>query len=92
MKIDGHVHFVGDGSHGSGCWLRCSTLLDRVIEPVVKAQAGILNSSRQLGVDQAYEERLINLIDSSSLDAVLQLAMHYPYDPSGNCLKRKAKF
>mgnify|MGYP001427862277 FL=1 len=92
MKIDGHVHFVGDGSHGSGCWLRCSTLLDRIIEPVVKAQAGILKSSRQLGVDQAYEERLIGLIDSSSLDAVLLLAMDYPYDPSGHCLKHKAKF
>ena len=92
MKIDGHVHFVGDGSHGSGCWLRCSTLLDRIIEPVVKAQAGILKSSRQLGVDQAYEERLIGLIDSSSLDAVLLLAMDYPYDPSVHCLKHKAKF
>ena len=92
MKIDGHVHFVGDGSNGSGCWLRCSTLLDRIVEPVVKAQAGILKSSYQLGVDQAYEERLINLIGSSSLDAVLLLAMDYPYDPSGNCLKKKAKF
>ena len=92
MKIDGHVHFVGDGSNGSGCWLRCSTLLDRMVEPIVKAQAGILKSSRQLGVDQAYEERLIGLIDSSSLDAVLLLAMDYPHDPSGNCLKEKAKF
>jgi len=92
VKIDGHVHFVGDGSNGSGCWLRCSTLLDRIIEPVVKAQAGILKSSRQLGVDQAYEERLIGLIDSSSLDSVLLLAMDYPYDPSGHCLKGKAKF
>ena len=92
MKIDGHVHFVGDGSDGSGCWLRCSTLLDRMVEPIVKAQAGILKSSRQLGVDQAYEERLIGLIDSSSLDAVLLLAMDYPFDPSGNCLKEKAKF
>jgi len=92
VKIDGHVHFVGDGSNGSGCWLRCSTLLDRIVEPVVKVQAGILKSSRQLGVDQAYEERLIGLIDSSSLDAVILLAMDYPYDQSGHCLKGKAKF
>ena len=63
-----------------------------MVEPVVKAQAGILKSSRQLGVDQAYEERLINLINSSSLDAVLLLAMDYPYDSNGNCLKGKAKF
>ena len=26
--------------------------LDRMVEPIVKAQAGILKSSRQLGVDQ----------------------------------------
>ena len=92
MRIDGHVHFVGDGSNESGCWLRSSTLLDRIVEPIVKAQAGISKSSRQLGVDQAYEERLIGLIDDSLLDAVLLLAMDYPYDEDGNCLKKKAKF
>jgi predicted TIM-barrel fold metal-dependent hydrolase len=67
-------------------------LLDRIVEPIVKAQAGILKSSRQLGIDQAYEERLIGLIDDSSLDAVLLLAMDYPYDEDGNCLKEKVKF
>ena len=92
MRIDGHVHFVGDGSNGSGCWLRSNTLLDRIVEPIVKAQAGILRSSKELGVDQAYEEKLIQLIDQSTLDAVLLLAMDYPYDEGGNCLKEKAKF
>jgi predicted TIM-barrel fold metal-dependent hydrolase len=58
----------------------------------VKAQAGILQSSKELGVDQAYEEKLIQLIDQSTLDAVLLLAMDYPYDEDGNCLKEKAKF
>jgi predicted TIM-barrel fold metal-dependent hydrolase len=62
------------------------------VEPIVKAQAGISKSSRQLGIDQAYEERLIGLIDDSSLDSVLLLAMDYPYDEDGNCLKEKAKF
>ena len=92
MRIDGHVHFVGDGSNGSGCWLRSNTLLDRIVEPIVKAQAGILQSSKKLGVDHAYEEKLIQLIDQSTLDAVLLLAMDYPYDEDGNCLKEKAKF
>jgi len=92
MRIDGHVHFVGDGSNGSGCWLRRTSLLDRIIEPVVKAQAGIFRSSQKLGVDQAYKEKLIALIDRSTLDAVLLLAMDYPYDADGNCLKSKAKF
>ena len=92
MKIDGHVHFVGDGSNQSGCWLRKNTLLDRIIEPIVKAQAGIFRSSQKLGVDLAYEKKLIELIDQSSLDAVLLLAMDYPYDSDGNCLTEKAKF
>ena len=92
MRIDGHVHFVGDGSNGSGCWLRSNTLLDRIVESIVKAQCGILQSSKELGVDQAYEEKLIQLIDQSTLDAVLLLAMDYPYDVDGNCLKEKAKF
>jgi predicted TIM-barrel fold metal-dependent hydrolase len=92
MKIDGHVHFVGDGSNGSGCWLRSHTLLDRIMEPVVKAQAGIFQSSQKLGVDQAYEEKLIELINESSLDAILLLAMDYPYSEDGHCLQAKAKF
>ena len=92
MRIDGHVHFVSDGSNGSGCWLRRTSLLDRIVEPIVKAQAGISQSSKKLGVDQAYEEKLIQLIDQSTLDAVLLLAMDYPYDEGGNCLKEKAKF
>ena len=92
MKIDGHVHFVGDGSNGSGCWLRSHTLLDRIMEPVVKAQAGILQASQKLGLDRAYEERLTRLITQSSLDAVLLLAMDYPYSEDGDCLQAKAKF
>ena len=92
MKIDGHVHFVGDGSNGSGCWLRPHTLLDRNVEPVVKAQAGIYRSSQKLGIDRAYEERLTRLISKSSLDAVLLLAMDYPYNEDGKCLREKAKF
>jgi hypothetical protein len=62
-----------------------------MVEPIVKAQAGILKSSRQLGVDQAYEKRLIGLIDSSSLDAVLLLAMDYPYDPERKLPEGKGK-
>ena len=69
-----------------------NTLIDWIIEPIVKTQAGILRSSQKLGVDLAYEKKLIKLIDQSSLDAVLLLAMDYPYDSDGNCLKEKAKF
>ena len=91
MRIDGHVHFVGDGSNQSGCWLRKNTLIDWIIEPIVKTQAGILRSSQKLGIDQAYEEKLIDLIDQSSLDAVLLLAMDYPYDSDGNIFEGKSK-
>ena len=91
MRIDGHVHFVGDGSNGSGCWLR-RNLGDRLFEPIVKSQAGIYRMSQKLGVDHAYEEKLIQLIQDSSLDAILLLAMDYPYDPDGNCRKAEAKF
>ena len=41
MKIDGHVHFVGDGSNGSGCWLVKHPMGSHTPEPVVKAQASI---------------------------------------------------
>ena len=91
MKVDGHVHFVGDGSNGSGCWLR-RNLADRLFEPILKSQAGILQSSKKSGLDFAYEQKLIELIEESSLDAIFLLAMDYPYDQDGNCLQTKAKF
>ena len=92
MKIDGHVHFAGDGSKGSGCWLRRNSLLDRIAEPILKMQAGIFQTSRILGLDLAYEQKLVELIEQSSLDSVLLLAMDHPYDAQGNCLKKSAKF
>jgi len=92
VKTDGHVHFVGDGSNGSGCWLRRNSLLDRLMEPILKKQAGIFKTSRNLGLDKAYQQKLLSLIEQSGLDAVLLLAMDYPYDKEGNCLKKRAKF
>ena len=67
-------------------------LADRLFEPIVKSQAGIYRSSQKLGIDQAYEEKLIELIEGSTLDAVLLLAMDYPYDSEGNNRKDYAKF
>ena len=63
--------------------LLVGNLADRLFEPIVKSQAGIYRSSQRIGVDQAYEEKLIELIEGSTLDAVLLLTMDYPYDSEG---------
>ena len=43
VKIDCHVHWVGDGSDGSGCWLRRNTFWDHILEPLIKRQAGVFD-------------------------------------------------
>ena len=87
-----YVHWVGDGSDGSGCWLRRNTFLDHILEPLIKRQAGVFESSRLLGLDKAYKSKLLELVEGSRLDKLVLLAMDYPYDKESKILKDRAKF
>ncbi len=41
-KIDCHVHLLGDGSSGSGCWLRMRTLVQRLMARIIVHEPGLL--------------------------------------------------
>lgn len=80
--IDMHVHIVGNGSGGTGCWLRTprwrwplQAFMVRHIGLPLKALRGDL--------DRLYVERLITLVRGSSLDAVVILAQEQVYDEQG---------
>ncbi|HAF58666.1 MAG TPA: hypothetical protein DCL00_03665 [Opitutae bacterium] len=92
MKMDGHVHLIGDGSSGRNRWLRRSGLFDRLTEFFFTRQNGLSSRKSGAGLDQAYENHLIELVKDSSLDSVLLLAMDYPHDPDGCKIKHKCKF
>jgi hypothetical protein len=46
-KIDCHVHFVGDGSSGSGCWLRLKSIVRRMLGQILAEpiRHGIIHGS-----------------------------------------------
>ena len=60
-------------------------------EPIVKSQAGIYRMSQKLGLDHAYEEKLDKLIQDSSLDAILLLAIRIILRPDEILRKSRGK-
>lgn len=86
MIIDCHVHCVGDGSDGSGCWLDLSqlrrALVGRLLLRHVQLPARLLKG----GLDAAYRDRLVEWLRASSLDRAVLLAQDVPYDETGRPL------
>ncbi len=92
-KIDGHVHLVGDGSDGTGCWLRRSTLKDIGMAVTISRHCGVpVRSALRHGLDAFYRERLLQQLRASSLDALVLLAMDWPHDEAGTPLRDRAAF
>jgi len=86
MKIDCHVHIVGNGSSGSGCWLKrpgwrwpLQALMVRHIGLPISALSGDL--------DTLYVDKLLQWVRESSLDAVVILGQELVYDEFGNLQK-----
>jgi hypothetical protein len=80
--IDAHVHIVGNGARGSGCWLR--------LRGWRRGMAGWMLQQLKLprdpmcdGFDELYVELLLKMIRESSLGSVVILAQEEPYDPNG---------
>ena len=86
MKIDCHVHIVGNGAGGTGCWLRppgwrwpLQALMVRHIGLPLRALKGDL--------DQLYAEKLLQWVRGSTLDAIVILAQERVYDEHGKVME-----
>jgi len=82
-KIDCHVHLVGDGSAGSGCWFKLPTLWDRFLGRMMVKGLGLPRTALKSGMDTLYGENLVCQIRESDLDAAVVLAQDIPYDAEG---------
>ena len=86
MRIDCHVHFVGTGTGGSGCWYRPKGLT-KIGEPFLVRAVGL--TTRDLHgpeFDRLYTEKLLEMIRGSSIDRALLLAHELPHLPDGTAL------
>jgi len=71
--IDMHVHIVGNGSGGTGCWLRV-TGFHRLFATFMLRQIGLPQGALEGDLDRLYAERFLHLVRESSLGAAVLLA------------------
>ncbi|MCX6877421.1 MAG: amidohydrolase family protein [Verrucomicrobia bacterium] len=91
-KIDCHVHLLGDGSSGSGCWLRLKSIVHRLMAQVIVREAGLPPSALREGLDALLVTRLAEQVRDSSLDAVVLLAQDLPHRDDGTPLPDQGTF
>ena len=82
VRIDMHVHMVGNGVAGSGAWLRLSGW-HRWLAGFMLRQLGVPASALLGDLETVYAEHLLGLVRASSLDAVVLLAHERVHDSDG---------
>lgn len=91
MKIDVHVHVVGNGSGGTGCWYRPRGWT-RLGQPLLLRSFGLPADALRGNLDRLYAERLLALVRGSSLDAVVILAQDETYRADGTKIEGFGSF
>jgi len=86
LRYDCHVHLVGNGQGGSGCWLRVEGLWLRSLSEVMRRAIGMPLPLTHRDFDESYVEALRGLVRGSSVDKALLLAQDEVYDETGRKL------
>ena len=89
--VDMHVHIVGNGAGGTGCWLRV-TGWHRFMATMMLRQIGLPAAALRGNLDRLYVERLLELIRTSSLGAAVILAHDEVYYENGEVMQGVGSF
>ena len=89
--IDMHVHIVGTGAGGTGCWLRVKGWHSPMAAFMTR-HIGMPRGSFSRNFDELYVENLLRLVRESSLDAIVILAQDHVYDADGTLRKDLGSF
>lgn len=92
MKIDAHVHVVGTGTGGTGCWYRPKGLT-KLGAPWLVRCVGL--TTRDLAgpeFDRIYIEQMLAYVRGSSVSRALLLAHELPHHEDGTPLPERASF
>jgi hypothetical protein len=82
VRIDMHVHMVGNGRAGSGGWLRLKGW-HRWLAGFMLRQLGLPANALQGDLEKLYAEHLPALVRGASLDHIVLLAHERVYDSDG---------
>ena len=89
--IDTHVHLVGNGRQGSGCWLRVKGW-HRPLAAYMLRHIGLRGSLQAEDFDRLYVENLLRLVRESSLGAIVLLAQEQVYHDDGRLMEGAGSF
>jgi predicted TIM-barrel fold metal-dependent hydrolase len=89
--IDMHVHVVGNGSGGTGCWLRLGRW-HRPLAAFMLRHIGLPAHAMTGDLDRLFIERLLEHVRNSSLQAAVILAHDCVYDESGRLMDGVGSF
>lgn len=82
LRIDMHVHMVGNGIGGSGGWLRLGGW-HRWLAGFMVRQLGLPASVLEGDLETFFAQHLLKLVRESSFDALILLAHERVHDPDG---------
>ena len=91
MKIDCHVHVVGNGTGGTGCWYRPRGVT-RWGAPMMVRAVGLAPACLSGDLDRLYAEQILRFVRESSLDAAVILAQDEPYHENGDVIPDTGSF
>jgi len=82
-RYDCHVHLVGNGLAGSGCWLKVPGGWHRFLAEFMRRSVGLPTRLDAPEFDAAYVANLVALVRGSGLDHALLLAQDEVYADDG---------
>lgn len=91
MRIDCHVHVVGNGTGGTGCWYRPRGIT-RLGAPFMVRAVGLPPAVLRGDLDRIYIEQMLAFVRASSLDALVILAQDDPHHENGEKIENVGSF
>lgn len=94
QPIDCHVHLVGNGKSGSGCWLRLgATWWQKPLATYMLRKIGLGGTSLHApDFDERYVAHLLRLVQESSLASVVLLAQDEVFHADGTKMEGTGSF
>ena len=89
--LDMHVHVVGNGTGGTGCWLRVSGW-HRPLAALMLRHIGLPGNAMSGDLDRLCVELLLKQVRGSSLGAVVILAQDQVHDDQGKVMADPGAF
>ena len=91
MRIDCHVHVVGNGTGGTGCWYRPRGVT-KYGAPFMLRSVGLPPSALKGDLDRIYAAQILRFVREAWIDAAVILAQDEPYRADGTRIPNAGSF